>query len=96
MVSTNIQNLGLTDELLKHMKLEQGEVTVATLSGKSVDSPIHGGIILTWMFELDGNHLTSVRFGRKISSSNWSFGFSFWCCHVVWSSEHCKFLARQI
>ena len=96
MVSTNIQNLGLTDELLKHMKLEQGEVAVATLSGKSVDSPIHGGIILTWMFELDGNHLTSVRFGRKINSSNWSFGFSFWCRHVVWSSEHCKFLARQI
>jgi len=75
MVSTNIQNLGLTDEFLKHLKLEQGEVAVATLSGESVDSPIHGGIILTWMFELDGNHLTSVRFGRKISKFKLVFRF---------------------
>ena len=50
MVSTSIQELGLTDssdELLKHLELEQMKVALAMLSGEPVDSPIHGGVVLT-------------------------------------------------
>jgi hypothetical protein len=47
MVATSIQELGLTDELLKHLELEQMKVALAMLSGEPVDSPIHGGVVLT-------------------------------------------------
>ena len=47
MVATSIQELGLIDELLKRLELEQMKVALAMLSGEPVDSPIHGGVVRT-------------------------------------------------
>jgi hypothetical protein len=47
MVSTNIQGLGLNDELLRHYKEEVTEVALGILDDKPFDSPIHEGILLT-------------------------------------------------
>ena len=47
MVSPNIQELGLSDELLEHYRKEVGEMAVGILDGKPFDSPIHMGILLT-------------------------------------------------
>ena len=49
MVSTNIQGLGLNDELLRHYK---EEMALGILDGKPFDSPVHEGILLTCMLEL--------------------------------------------
>ena len=52
MVSPNIQELGLNDELLEHYRKEVGEMAVGILDGKPFDSPVHMGILLTCMFEI--------------------------------------------
>jgi len=44
MVSTNIQGLGLNDELLRHYKEEVTETALGILDGKPFDSPIQAAL----------------------------------------------------
>ena len=57
MVSTGIQGFGLSDELLRRLELEQGRMALAMMEGKPADSPIHGGIVLTWTWMLEQNSI---------------------------------------
>ena len=54
MVSTNIQGLGLSDELLRHLKVEMYDVAMGMSSedGSALSAPIHTDILLTLMCEL--------------------------------------------
>ena len=76
MVSTNIQGLGLNDELLRHYKEEVTEMALGILDGKPFDSPVHEGILLTCMLELlpyddsDKSEFSEERFHSYLSRLN--------------------------
>ena len=76
MVSTNIQGLGLNDELLRHYKEEVTEMALGILDDKPFDSPIHEGILLTCMLEFlpyddsDKPYFSEGRFHSYLSSLN--------------------------
>ena len=50
MISTSIQGLGLSDELLRHLKVEMCDAAMG-MSSKTA-APIHTDTLLTFMFEL--------------------------------------------
>ena len=76
MVSTNIQGLGLNDEMLRHYKEEVTEMALGILDGKPFDSPVHEGILLTCMLELlpyddsDKSEFSQERFHSYLSELN--------------------------
>ena len=76
MVSPNIQELGLSDELLEHYRKEVGEMAVGILDGKPFDSPVHEGILLTCMLEIlpyddsDNSEFSQERFHSYMSKLN--------------------------
>ena len=69
MVSDGTQGLGLSDDLLKHFKLEIGEMALGILDGGPFDSPIHGDILLTCMIEM----LPYVDSDKPEFPSTWPF-----------------------
>ena len=56
MVSTDIQGLGLSDELLRHLKVEMCDVAtsmgMSSEDGSAPSAPIHSDILLTFKVDV--------------------------------------------